>query len=129
GVRFAQCLLEPDDAEGRRALERGGFPCVTDLVLMARPARRVKSTKNDPAGPALVVECYRDELREAFSRIVERTYEGTLDCPVLARIRSGEDSRVAHRATGACHPNGHELHRTSRKGVVVLLVRVHPHRA
>src|SRR5690242_11986715 len=67
GVRFAQCLLEPDDLAGRTALERGGFPCVTDLLLLARPAHLAVQ---EAVGSGLSVECYRDALREAFSRIV-----------------------------------------------------------
>jgi len=125
GVRFAQCLLEPDDAAGRDALQRGGFPCVTDLLLMARPAG-----KPAPRGPlpALAVECYRDALRETFSRIVERTYQGTLDCPVLARIRSGEDSLEAHRAAGEFDPDGWRLYRAEGQVVGILLLAGHPER-
>lgn len=130
GVRFAQCLLETDDADGRSALERGGFPYVTDLLLMTRPPHPVAAhgSQPDASQPELAVEPYRDDLREAFSRIVERTYEGTLDCPVLARIRSGDDSLAAHRAAGEFDPNGWRLYRAGGKDVGVLLLAAHPER-
>jgi F0F1-type ATP synthase epsilon subunit len=38
----------------------------------------------------LSAEGYSAKSHAAFARIVERTYEGTLDCPVLARLRPTE---------------------------------------
>jgi ribosomal protein S18 acetylase RimI-like enzyme len=122
GAMFTQCLLEPDDAKGRATLERGGFPYATDLVLLSR------SLSGDlPARPAaaLSAECYSEQSHAAFVRIIERSYEGTLDCPALARLRGGEDSLEAHRATGQFVPNAWRLYRSGGADVGVLLLAEH----
>ncbi len=122
GAMFTQCLLEPDDARGRATLERGGFPYATDLVLLAR------SLSCDlPAPPTapLTAECYSERSHAAFARIIERSYEGTLDCPALARLRGGEDSLEAHRATGQFVPNAWRLYRSDGAEVGVLLLAEH----
>ncbi len=125
GVQFTQCLLDPDDTGGREALARDGFPYVTDLILLSRSL----SGSLPPAPQAeLSSECYSAELHSAFARIVERTYVGTLDCPVLAQLRSGEDSLTAHRATGHFLPTAWRLYRSAELDVGVLLLAEHPER-
>src|SRR5258708_4976515 len=122
GAMFTQCLLEPDDAKGRATLERGGFPYATDLMLLSRSL-----AADLPARPAaaLTVECYSDESHARFAHIIERSYEGTLDCPALARLRGGEDSLAAHRATGQFVPNAWRLYRSGGVEVGVLLLAEH----
>jgi ribosomal protein S18 acetylase RimI-like enzyme len=58
-------------------------------------------------------------------RIIERSYEGTLDCPALARLRGGDDSLEAHRATGQFVPNAWRLYRSDGADVGVLLLAEH----
>jgi ribosomal protein S18 acetylase RimI-like enzyme len=122
GAMFTQCLLEPDDARGRATLERGGFPYATDLLLLSRSL-----AAEEPARPplALSVECYSHRAHAAFARIIERSYEGTLDCPALARLRGGEDSLEAHRATGQFVPNAWRLYRLGSADIGVLLLAEH----
>jgi ribosomal protein S18 acetylase RimI-like enzyme len=123
GAMFTQCLLEPDDARGQATLERGGFPYATDLMLLSRSL----TTDLPAAGPAaaLAVECYSNESHARFARIIERSYDGTLDCPALARLRGGEDSLEAHRATGQFVPNAWRLYRSAGMEVGVLLLAEH----
>jgi len=125
GVQFTQCLLDPDDARGRSMLDHGGFPYVTDLILLSRSL-----LANLPPLPGIKLSSdrYSDASRPAFARIVERTYEGTLDCPILARLRRGEESLAAHRATGQFSPDSWRIYRSGGKDVGVLLLAEHPQR-
>jgi ribosomal protein S18 acetylase RimI-like enzyme len=142
GALFTQCLLDPSDTRGRATLDGGGFPFVTDLILLSRPTgdagvetvKGVEESKrpSDPGCAAsstlLSVESYSTESHAAFARLVERTYEGTLDCPVLARLRGGDDSLEAHRATGRFAPNAWRLYRREGQEVGILLLAEHPDR-
>jgi GNAT superfamily N-acetyltransferase len=124
-VQFTQCLLEPGDTAGRATLEGGGFPFATELILLSRPLFTYQ-----PSRPATVlsIQTYTPARHASFSRIVERTYVGTLDCPILARIRGGDESLEAHRATGQFVPNAWRIYRENDHDVGVLILAEHPER-
>ncbi len=124
GVKFTQCLLELDDSRGRATVELGGFPYVTDLVLLSRSLL----ANLPPAGVNLSPSTYCAALHTSFAHLVERTYEGTLDCPILARFRGGSESLEAHRATGRFAPDAWRLYRSQGVLVGVLLLAEHPDR-
>jgi GNAT superfamily N-acetyltransferase len=140
GAHFIQCLLDPGDVANGEILNRGGIPYATDLILLSRsllgsaPESPAGATGALPApGPSpgrleVSVECYAPEAHAAFSRLVERTYAGTLDCPVLARVRGGEESLEAHRAAGEFVPDAWRLYREGGADVGVLLLAEHPER-
>ena len=124
-VVFMQCLLDPADVQGGAALEQGGVPHVTDLILLSRSLGGI--TAESPAAE-LSVECYTAALKSRFARVVERTYAGTLDCPVLAQSRTGEESLDSHRATGRFDPQAWRIYRSQGSDVGVLLLAEHPER-
>jgi ribosomal protein S18 acetylase RimI-like enzyme len=130
-AQFTQCLLDPDDAPGRTMLNRGGFPFATELILLSRSLSgngpRRQSARN-AALNGMTVECYSEHAHADFARIVERTYEETLDCPVLARCRGGESSLAAHRATGQFVPEAWRLYRDGARPLGVLILAEHPDR-
>ena len=76
----------------------------------------------------MTAECYSEASHADFVRIVEGTYAGTLDCPALAELRSGEQLLEAHRATGQFHPETCCIYRTSGRDVGILLLAEHPDR-
>lgn len=125
GVHFTQCLLDPSDLCGRGTLDRGDIPYVTDLVLLSRS---LAVNLPSHSSTKLSAERYSAKSHGAFARIVERTYEGTLDCPILARLRGGDASLAAHRATGRFSPDAWQLYRSAEEDVGVLLLAEHPER-
>jgi GNAT superfamily N-acetyltransferase len=124
-VQFTQCLLEPGDMAGRATLEVGGFPFATELILLSRP---VSTYQPSHRATEFSIQTYTPARHAAFSKIVERTYVGTLDCPILARIRGGEESLDAHRATGQFVPHAWRIYRTEGRDVGVLILAEHPER-
>jgi ribosomal protein S18 acetylase RimI-like enzyme len=124
-VVFTQCLLDPADAQGSAVLDQGGVPRITDLILLSRSLRT-----NTVAAPMaeLSAEIYTTERENRFARIVELTYAGTLDCPVLAQNRTGEESLESHRATGRFDPEAWRIYRFQGRDVGVLLLAEHPER-
>jgi GNAT superfamily N-acetyltransferase len=124
-IQFTQCLLDPGDTVGRAVLEGGGFPFATELILLSRP---LLTHRPSPHASELSIQTYTPARHAAFSEIVERTYVGTLDCPMLARIRGGEESLEAHRATGQFVPEAWRLYRAEGRDVGVLILAEHPDR-
>ena len=124
-IVFTQCLLDPADAQGSAVLDQGGVPRVTDLILLSRSL-----SKNSVEAPLaeLSAEIYTTERENRFARIVELTYAGTLDCPVLAQNRTGEESLESHRATGRFDPDAWRIYRFQGSDVGVLLLAEHPER-
>lgn len=124
-VVFTQCLLDPADDWGIGALADGGVPRITDLILLSRS---LPGALPDSAESGLAAECYSESSHDDFARIVEQTYEGTLDCPALARLRSGAQLLEAHRATGQFNPEVCRVYRSSGRDVGILLLAEHPDR-
>jgi GNAT superfamily N-acetyltransferase len=124
-IVFTQCLLDPADAQGSAVLDQGGVPRVTDLILLSRSLR---NTTGESSVAELSAECYTTDLKSRFAHIVERTYAGTLDCPVLAQNRTGEESLDSHRATGRFNPEAWRIYRWQGCDVGVLLLAEHPER-
>lgn len=118
GVRYAQCLLEPDDAEGRGLMERGGFPCVTDMLLLSRPAWPPVELAGQPV---LAARGYEDSRFEEFGRIIERTCVDSFDCPALTRLRRGSEMLSAQRAEPSFDPALWQVFRAGEADVGVLL--------
>jgi len=100
-------------------------PHVTDLMLLSRPlpGKPVRSENSH-----LEFETHSERTHPAFVRIVESTYEETLDCPALARIRSGELMLEAHRSTGRFRPEMCRIYRKSGADIGILLLAEHPDR-
>lgn len=97
GVAFAQCLLPVDDRAAREALDRNRFLFRGDLLFQS-----CDLTKNLPGErrTPLTFVTPADSTLERFARVVEQTYQGSLDCPCLEGVRSGEAALEAHRSAG-----------------------------
>jgi mycothiol synthase len=103
GVRVAQALLSPEEAERAAALPRNGFDHVTHLLFLRRdlslPPRRLKS----PA--RLKYQTYNPSKPSLFHQTLQNTYKDTLDCPELNGVRRVEDVVVGHRGQSLFDPD------------------------
>ncbi len=86
---IGQCILEGDKTVDQQRLIRNGFGYLTDLVFMQRqlteqlPASSVESLT--------AIEYQSDTNRNQFIQLLQRTFQGTLDCPELRDRRSAAD--------------------------------------
>ena len=102
--KIAQALLGPDESMARRAYEAAGFCTVGDLLYMRRPW-------SDPGcvdhvwPPGVEVIPWREDRVEDLAVALERSYEGTLDCPELCGMRETADVIDSHKATGVFNPS------------------------
>lgn len=103
-VHLTQSLLEPGEKRERSAFGEAGFQELAILSYLERPL----SLTNPPTPPVWAagarVEKYRDELYDVLVRILEQSYEQTLDCPGLYGMRLTADIIAGHRATGTFDP-------------------------
>lgn len=101
-VLFTQCLVEPDDAAYRDALDRNGFVHQADLLFLKRSLDDPLPEQAELPWEAIP---YHERHHARFARLIERTYIGTRDCPGLHDVRSGDEALAAHQAAGAFDPS------------------------
>jgi ribosomal protein S18 acetylase RimI-like enzyme len=99
GARLAQALLPGEEAYLGIALERNRFDHITSLAYLRGYLEQVPD--EEPTG--LTFQSYSADPAR-FEQTLQRTYEGTLDCPELTGVRTIEEIMAGHRAQG---PPGH----------------------
>jgi ribosomal protein S18 acetylase RimI-like enzyme len=121
GCKIAQVMVAPVDRAFIDPLLRHGFRRIT------RMRQLVHSLDNLSEAPPTPWRCepYRPALHVEFARALERTYEGTLDCPELNGKRTKEEILAGHRGQGKFHPDFWWLvHDGAEPVAVVLLVEM-----
>lgn len=110
-VRVAQCLPEPRETWTIDAANAAGFISVGTLAYMRRElgGKRDAGLKSPPPPLPAGVRIRRlSEARDigdvALAACLDRTYEGTLDCPELCGLRLTCDILDSHKAVGVFDP-------------------------
>lgn len=104
GVVLAQALVDPHGPSTTPAdLTRGGLPRVTELDYLSRRTHLPLSRK--PNTPDLLWRTFAEAPRDDFDRVLNATYEGSLDMPELEGARTLQDVLAAHRAGGRFDPD------------------------
>jgi mycothiol synthase len=101
GCKLAQALAKPDEAAWTAPLLRGGFRATTRLHQWRRDLAGLPPIPST----GLRLERYRPAVAAAFAATLERTYEGTLDCPELNGVRTIEEIVAGHRGQGKFQPD------------------------
>jgi ribosomal protein S18 acetylase RimI-like enzyme len=124
-IQLAQVLLEPADATSRRLYEGRGFGHVAQLIyLQAAPRRRAAPP---PLPPRFHWLGYGPESHAQFADTIARTYQQSLDCPVLNGLRDMEDVLAGHKSSGEFEPRLWEmLYEGDAPRGVLLLARMQP---
>jgi mycothiol synthase len=100
GCKLAQALARDDELLRAEPLVRRGFRAVTRLCHMERSLTDVPAKPISP----LRFETYSPKNAAEFAVTLERTYEGTLDCPELNGMRSIDEIIAGHRGQGRFDP-------------------------
>jgi GNAT superfamily N-acetyltransferase len=123
-ISFLQAIIPPGAGSEKQIYQQAGFERLADLIYMER----------DPADP-LVVEkpspplawtTYSAQTHQLFSRVVQDTYEGSLDCAGINGVRDIEDVLASHRGTGVFNPRTWFMGIADRDPVGVLLLSAVP---
>lgn len=130
GVMMSQVLLRARNAGETPTIEAVGFRYLADLMYLACEADGFPS--QPPAAGDLQFEPFEESQRGRLVSLIERTYEGTLDCPALEGGRRMDDVIDGYRATGSFRPsNWYFVRELGGSGLVnqdlgVLLLAAHP---
>jgi len=120
-ARLIQTLLAPERAEPTvAALERAGYALLATLAYMRRPitsADFARCPENEIAW-----QPYSRFRHHRFAATIDATYNGSLDCPALAGLRTVHDSISTHKHTGRFRPRRWRLAVMGRSTVGVALV-------
>jgi mycothiol synthase len=122
-VRVVQALAETDAQPGAELLRQSGYIHAADLLYLVSPADQFPTA---PPRSVLEFETYSAANHERLARIVDATYEQTLDCPHLNGVREVEDVLAGYRATGRFDPSRWLIVRHKGADIGCLLLTDHP---
>jgi ribosomal protein S18 acetylase RimI-like enzyme len=121
GARLIQALTDPEGgAPFAAALEQAGFEVLALLSYMRRAVGPEDPRLGPPAG--LEWEHYSRWRHRRFAQTIALTYEGSLDCPKLAGLRSIDDTLETHKSTGTFTPRTWHLASADGRPVGVALL-------
>jgi ribosomal protein S18 acetylase RimI-like enzyme len=122
GVELVQLLLESRTAPAAELLAHGGYQHAGDLAYLVADASVF------PTGPPRLkveLEGYSPEMRDRFVGVIEASYAGSLDCPLVDGLRRTEDVLAGYQAVGQFRPDHWLLARLDGRDVGCLLVADH----
>jgi ribosomal protein S18 acetylase RimI-like enzyme len=124
GVKLVQCLLIAEEEPLAEPLLRCGFQRITDLWYLRHEDATPVACLDTPARLNFV--SFADAPRSLFAQTLERTYEGTLDCPEINGVRTIEEVLAGHQAQGRFDPGRWWLACDGEVPVGVLLMTEQP---
>jgi len=122
GARLIQVLTDPAGGGGslESALKQAGFERLAVLAYLRRDVRPADGATPLPSD--IEWANYGFLRHRLFAETISRTYEGSLDCPGLAGLRTMDETLATHKRTGVFSPRWwHEAMREERPVGVVLL--------
>lgn len=129
-IRIAQALLECDAKQQGEMLEQAGFNRVGDLLYMVSLPQQIQFVPpeeiNTEPPEELDYEPYSSENADRMERIVEATYQDTLDCPQLDGVREVPDVLTGYRTNGRFDPRRWLIVRYKNADVGCLLLTDYP---
>jgi mycothiol synthase len=100
-VQLLQGMVAPECPEESSLYAAAGFKLLATLLYMQNDLRRLRLK---PSRRLLSWETYSPQTHALFCRVVESSYEASLDCGSLNGIRRIEDILASHRGTGQYDP-------------------------
>ena len=122
-ICIAQALIATDSASDKVLLCSGGFEPLAELLYLV--CLREDFPDAPPSGP-LRFEPYTAGDHDRLARVIEATYEQTLDCPRLGGIRRMEDVLAGYHSVGLFDPRYWLIIRHRGDDVGCLLLADHP---
>jgi ribosomal protein S18 acetylase RimI-like enzyme len=119
-----QCLFVEDETQRERTLLRQtGFEHLAQFLSLAAPESHFPSV---PPQCPLTFQPYTAQGHQRLVKVMEATCQKTLDCPVLAALRSVEDTLADYRQLGQFDPGRWLIAERAGEDVGCLLLADHP---
>ncbi len=124
GVRFYQTQLEYAAEPEVEFLRAAGLEHAAELIFLAcDPAQSNEAPPQD-----WEFQPYRESERGRLMAVIEQTYQGSLDLPMLDGVRSLDDVLTGYQHTGVWRPEMWQFVRRQGQDVGCLLLAEHqPH--
>jgi mycothiol synthase len=123
-IQLTQVFLSAPDPQTVKTLRHVGFLHLADLLYMTCESPKFPLAAPEPAGLDYVP--YAGSERSRLMRLIERSYEGTMDCTALNGVRDIDHVINGYQATGVYRPENWLFVRSSGKDVGLLLLSDHP---
>jgi len=123
---MVQALLPRDVGEDAELLVATGFGHVSDLLYLVCLAEEFPTTR--PCTD-LQFEPYAAHLHARFAKLVEATYERSLDCPAVNGVRNVDDVLLGYRSTGYFDPERWFVVRHRSEDIGCLILTDYPEHA
>jgi mycothiol synthase len=124
GVEMTQTLVPPSDEHVIRLLTHVNFRHLANLLYLTCEASRFAQTPSPDTELEFVT--YDGTQRARLMRLIELSYESTLDCAALNGVRDVDNVVTGYQATGSYRPEIWQLVRSKGEDVGVLLLADHP---
>ena len=125
GAKLSQCLLTPEEVTEAELLQQHGFLHAADMFFLARSLTSI-DCESSSSDSELFHENFSDANSDRYASVIEKTYQGSLDCPFLNGFRSGTDAIASHKLSGRFDPSGWRIFRHENEDIGVLLLNEHP---
>jgi ribosomal protein S18 acetylase RimI-like enzyme len=122
-IDMTQVLLQLRNPDVVKVLRHVGFRHLADLVYLTCEAERFPA---EPAVGELTFETYAGSQRQRLKQLIERSYDGTLDCTALNGVRDVDDVVNGYQATGVYRAENWLIVRHQDEDVGILLLADHP---
>jgi ribosomal protein S18 acetylase RimI-like enzyme len=128
-VALSQLIIGDESGFTQPRLGACGFAKVADLLYLfsetgSRAARSPQGAASAPNDLGFTPRAVDDPAR--LATLIERTYEGTHDCPALDGLRNMDDVLAGYRAQGRYVPEHWYLVQNRASDLGVLILADHP---
>lgn len=116
-VQLLQGMVVPECSDEGLIYAAAGFRHLAQLIYLQSDSHAVFSPPQE-----LSWVSYSDETRALFARVVEETYQDSLDCGSLNGVRNIDDILASHQATGQFDPQLWQIGMVGNEPVGVILL-------
>jgi ribosomal protein S18 acetylase RimI-like enzyme len=122
-IGMAQVLLSPGDTEPIEVITAVGFRHLADLLYLSWETGQIAAQRTQSDLDFVSVD---PSQSTRLSAVIERTYEGSLDCAALNGTRAIDDVIAGYRETGVFRAENWLFAQRDGQDVGVLILADHP---